>query len=787
MKKSILLIWVLCLGVFSQTFAQSAKKLHKEAFGAYLRSEYNISLDLLNQAYTLEPENEDVLLLRGRTFLRLNKANEAIGDLSKAATIAPKNTDIFENLSEAYTMNGDFAQAISALDSYLKIRPKQISIHRQKANLQLLKKDFAEAVKTCNTAIALEKEDDSIHYLLAVATDSLGNDLAAENYYKNAIDLALADKSRRAMTDLMSSYYAGVAGSQANLHKHDQAIKNYSEAIKFSQNNANLFLKRGLSFVAQTELQNGLQDFTQAIGLDAKNYSAFYNRGLINKKLGQFPAAISDFNQAIKIQPNSAASIFGRGNCYEANNSLNDAVRDYKKALDLDPKNQEYSRQFVVAREKLYEANKEEIAPIVKITSPTGITNEIIVKANQDNLQLEGIILDASAIKSLLIDGRPIDVNAEELNPSFTTTLSIKGKSTIEIKAYDVYLNVGTLKINIIRNETNAPEITITKPFETINKTIFLDGSSSLYLEGKISDESRIKSILINGMSATFLVDELNPKFQATVNTEKLESLVVTAIDVLGNEKIATYKLVNEDRSTSNKMGRTWVVIIDNSNYSLLPKLPTENSDLEEIKSTLSKYQIEHFVAKKDLTKKEMEKFFTIELRDLVQNNRVKSLMIWYSGQAQLINENGYWMPIDAAVDDEFSYYSVNSLRSSLEGYLDLKHVLVLSDAADVGQLFSGSTAEKSIAFDCEKGELAQTKSAQVFVVSSKEMAAENKLFTQSFTNILNNNQSNCISIELLSEKLNNMLIQNKKASAKLGRIKGITEEKGSFIFYKKI
>jgi hypothetical protein len=31
------------------------------------------------------------------------------------------------------------------------------------------------------------------------------------------------------------------------------------------------------------------------------------------------------------------------------------------------------------------------------------------------------------------------------------------------------------------------------------------------------------------------------------------------------------------------------------------------------------------------------------------------------------------------------------------------------------------------------------------------------------------------------------MLNQNKKASAKLGRIKGITEEKGSFIFYKKI
>jgi len=786
MKKSILFIWVLCLGVFSQTFAQSAKKLHKEALGAYMRSEYNISLDLLNQAYTIEPENEDVLLLRGRTFLRLNKAKEAIGDLSKAATLAPKNTDIFENLSEAHTMNGDFGQAIVALDNYLKIRPKQISIHRQKANLQLLKKDFAEAVKTCNTAIEIEKEDDNLHFLLAVATDSLGNDLAAEKYYKNAIDLVLADKSRRTMTDLMSSYYSGIASSQANLFKHDQAIKNYTEAIKFSQNNANLFLKRGLSFVAQTELQNGLQDFTKTIGLDAKNFDAYYNRGMVNKKLGQFPAAISDFNQSIILQPNSSAAFFGRGNCYEANNSLNDAVRDYKKALDLDPKNQEYSRQFVVAREKLYDANKEEVAPIIKITSPTGITNEIIIKANQDILQLEGMILDASAIKSLLIDGKPLDVNAEELNPSFATTISVKGKSTIEIKAYDVYLNPGTLKINIIRNETNAPEVTITKPFETIDKTIFLDGKTSLYLEGKVSDESRIKSILINGMSATFLVDELNPKFQATVNTEKLDSLIVTAIDVLGNEKTLTYKLVKEDSSTSNKMGRTWVLIIDNSNYAQFPKLPVENNDVEEIKSALSNYQIDHIVFKKDLSKQQMEKFFSIELRDLVQNNRVKSLMIWYSGNAQLINENGYWIPVDATVGEEFSYYSVNGLRSSLEAYSDLRHVLVLSDAADVGQLFSNSNAEKSPVIVCEKAEQTQLKSAQVFNVSSKEMAVENKLFTQSFTNILNNNQATCIGIELLAEKVNNMLNQNKKASAKLGRIKGITEENGSFIFFKK-
>ena len=785
MKKIHLVLLGILLGIHLQSFAQSAKKLHKEALGAFLRSEYNSSLDLLNQAYALEPENEDVLLLRGKTFLRLNKATEAIGDLSKAATIAPKNTDIFENLSEAHTLNGDFSQAIMALDNYLKIRPKQISIHRQKANLQLLKKDFADAVNTCNTAIAIDSEDDSFHFLLAVATDSLGNDLAAENYYKHAIDLILKDKSRRAMTDLMSSYYAGIAGSQANLHKHDQAIKNYGESIKFSQNNAILFLRRGLSFVAQTEFQNALQDFTQAIALDSKNFEAFYQRGWVNKKLGQFPAAVSDFNQAIKINSSNANAIFGRGTCYEANNSLNDAVRDYKKALELEPKNQEFSKQFSVAREKLYEANKEEIAPTIKITLPQGISNEIIVKGDQSTIQIEGMVMDQSAIKSILIDGKPFDVKEEELNPSFSSTINLKGKNYIEIKAYDVYLNAGSLKINIIRNETNPPQVIITQPFETIDKTIFTDGKPSIYLQGKISDESKIKSILINGMSATFLVDELNPKFQATINTESINSIEVKAIDVLGNETEINYKLVNEDSLAKSPSGRTWVVIIDNANYTNFPKLPAENNDIEEIKSALSKYQIDHVEIKKDLSKQQLDKFFSIELRDLIQNNRVKSLMIWYSGQAQLINENGYWIPVDGIVGDEFSYYSVNALRSSIEAYTNLKHVLLVSDAADVGPIFSSLIQEKSIP-NCDKLEVIQTKSAQVITVAQKEMVAENKLFSQSFSNILNNNAATCISIESISEKINIMLAQNKKELAKFGRIKGITEEKGSFLFFKK-
>jgi len=47
------------------------------------------------------------------------------------------------------------------------------------------------------------------------------------------------------------------------------------------------------------------------------------------------------------------------------------------------------------------------------------------------------------------------------------------------------------------------------------------------------------------------------------------------------------------------------------------------------------------------MTKKEMELYFNIELRDLVRTNQVKSLMIWYAGHENTLMTlvTGYqWM-----------------------------------------------------------------------------------------------------------------------------------------------
>ena len=111
--------------------------------------------------------------------------------------------------------------------------------------------------------------------------------------------------------------------------------------------------------------------------------------------------------------------------------------------------------------------------------------------------------------------------------------------------------------------------------------------------------------------------------------------------------------------------------------------------DIPTVQRALANYQVHNYIHKKDMTKKEMEYFFNIELRDQVRKNQVKSLLVWYAGHGKFINDVGYWIPVDAKRDDEFTYFNINTLKAGLQAYGEgVTHTLVVTDACESGPGF---------------------------------------------------------------------------------------------------
>ena len=78
-----------------------------------------------------------------------------------------------------------------------------------------------------------------------------------------------------------------------------------------------------------------------------------------------------------------------------------------------------------------------------------------------------------------------------------------------------------------------------------------------------------------------------------------------------------------------------------------------------------------------------MERFFNIELRDLVRTNKVGNILVWYSGHGRSVGGKAYWIPVDGRKDDVYSYFNYGSLKAPLQNYSEsVDKTVVVSDAA---------------------------------------------------------------------------------------------------------
>jgi hypothetical protein len=187
------------------------------------------------------------------------------------------------------------------------------------------------------------------------------------------------------------------------------------------------------------------------------------------------------------------------------------------------------------------------------------------------------------------------------------------------------------------------------------------------------------------------------------------------------------------------------------------------------------------------MTKAEMERYFNIELRDLVKKNQVKSLLVWYAGHGKFINDIGYWIPVDAKRDDEFTYFNINGLKAGLQGYAEaVVHTLVISDACESGPTFFTAMRSSGEPPTCDNTLVAGAKSAQVFSSAGYELAVDNSKFTSTFANTLMNNRNACIPIDVIVRSVTTAVATDAGQKPKFGKIQGLEDMNGTFFFIAK-
>ena len=118
----------------------------------------------------------------------------------------------------------------------------------------------------------------------------------------------------------------------------DQAIADYTKAIRLSPEDATAWYNRGVAWLAKKEFDKAILDFNRAIRLEPKYALAYYKRGNAWREKKEFDKAIADYTEAIRRDPKDAGSHNNRGIAWREKKDFDKAIADYTEAIQIDPK-----------------------------------------------------------------------------------------------------------------------------------------------------------------------------------------------------------------------------------------------------------------------------------------------------------------------------------------------------------------------------------------------------------------------------------------------------------------
>jgi uncharacterized caspase-like protein len=318
-------------------------------------------------------------------------------------------------------------------------------------------------------------------------------------------------------------------------------------------------------------------------------------------------------------------------------------------------------------------------------------------------------------------------------------------------------------------------------------------------IEGLVGNDLTAPRLKINGRPATLFEPRAGTEpvarnsyaFRIDVPTKEpgTQVFVLEACDAAGAcvGKDMVVRVVASDGPSVK--GRNYALVIGNNEYKTLPSLKTAVADATAVADTLKARYTFDEGAVKLLLNADRNAILAelVQLRTkLTPDDR---LLIYYAGHGQIdeaANE-GFWQPVDAVPNADYTWISNADLRRNLRG-MSARHVLVVADSCFSGSL-TRSAPQQTPNSDRFFAQVDGHFSRKVITSGGNEPVADSgtgahSVFAHYFLKALNDNNAPYITSFELFNSLARAVANNSSQKPEYGTIGNAGDEgSGDFTF----
>jgi tetratricopeptide (TPR) repeat protein len=309
------------------------------------------------------PQNQEGLILKGRSLMNEKRYQEAIVELKKAIEVEPKNMGTYIELARAYMFSGNPDAAEATLKQALSVDPHSIEILFALADFHLTRGKPDQAELIYKQALESSPQNEQVYYRQASLYQRLSKWPEVEATLQKLITLKPTDeKPHIYLGDFfawlgqpekaLASYLRGTEVNPGSLAARDKLISYYLDIGKMNEaepkikeilgkNNRDLM---GRFFEARIQLIKNHPD--EAIPIlqgvikdEPKMALAHHLLGVAFLQKRQTGQARAAFTEAVKLNPNSSESRTALAQMHLTEGSTDLAIEEAQAAIELNSRN----------------------------------------------------------------------------------------------------------------------------------------------------------------------------------------------------------------------------------------------------------------------------------------------------------------------------------------------------------------------------------------------------------------------------------------------------------------